>query len=318
MKFKVEADLSETERNSPKMMKRYCLILLVSIISSWDCSATNTNLYLRTFEYGSMRGCENTSSTNLDIKSFMSSMLPLTWPSGSEAYMQSLGSLVVRNTLENLDLIEELFTSEDPINQVLIELTIYAFKKELIDELVAKGAVNQDSLMTLINAGKGKLKSIASAVTKSGQEVIVKDVIEVMYPDASSQIILTSASPDAKGQTQTGFAMMEVGTTMQVVPEIWRRSSNQLETINLVIKSECSTLLKWEKHERVAVSGLALQAITVRLPVLNKTSVETSVMVQPGVGILLSGASKNDDDFVFFRFVKADIINHCKNSKLPQ
>lgn len=294
------------------MIKRYCLIIVVSIMSSWDCFAVDTNLYLRTFEFGGIRGCENTSSTNLDIKSFMSSTLPLTWPSGSEAYMQSSSSLVVRNTIENLDLIEELFSSENPINQVVIELTIYAFKKEVIDELVAKGALNQDSLMTLINAGKGKLKSIASAVTRSGQEVVVKDVMEVIYPYARTQEILTSSSPDTNNQMQTGFAMREAGTTMQVVPEIWRPSSKQPATINLTIKTECSTLLRWEKHERVAVSGLAVEAFTLRLPVLNTSSIETSVMVQPGVRILLSGASKNDDDFVFYRFVKADIIDQGK------
>jgi hypothetical protein len=88
--------------------------------------------------------------------------------------------------------------------------------------------------------------------------------------------------------------------------------------IKIILKSEWSTLKAWETHEVVTGIGDELKKSSVRMPVMDLSTVETSLRIEPGDTILLGGGKDVESDWIYYTFLKAEIKRSTQLPKFPE
>jgi hypothetical protein len=257
-------------------------------------------------------GCGHAGASPFDpcqSKTFYEQM-GVKWPSGSSiTYLAAFGKLRVTNTRENLDRFEQVLRDLNVLPCLLdIEMQVVAFRQRDIDRLLAGGGVSMESLVELRKKGRVKLVSTARASTKSGQEVIVKAVREVLFPTelgtdcrACSNQTCGASVPGAL--VPRGFEMRDVGMTLQLVPEI----SAEGRTINIMLNPQWVTLDGWETY--AAVGGRTHKTLPFRQPVFGVTSFQTQVTVEDSGTVLLGSVSTPDGEWVHVGFLTARLAD---------
>ena len=188
------------------------------------------------------------SDEEREWKEFFARCSGVTWPVGSSCtYVRQIGKLRVRNTPENLKLIDE-FMDEVKAGYTLIEVQTRFVKvaQKTLDELGAelfpgKGAGHRYDLAEFDAVPAGELErrlvsrrdlvenKVCRATTRPGDEVVFKDVAEYIYPtdyDVQMSSYAPSGSNDWVRTGEHGFAvvepqsftMREVGSILQVTP----------------------------------------------------------------------------------------------------
>ncbi len=206
-------------------------------------------------------------------------------PFAKVEHFSSIGKLLVTNTPENLAIIESIFDRFSH-HMVEVEVQIHAFRTADIERLRLSGGVSLESLMALRQNGKAKPVAATTALTKSGQEAIVKAVKEVRYP--------RELLPDV-------FDVRETGMILQVVPEVSPDDSQ----INLTLKPQWVTLEGWESYRAVQTAGWTHNALSFKQPVFGVTSFETSARMDDGKTLLLGSCSTLDGEWVQVGFLTA-------------
>ena len=283
-------------------MKRALLMAVLAAVCGATCAEEDTNLYYKAFYYRTA----NTEHKEVaaTLQKYLSDESGVTWPAGSDVIssLSDSSQLIVRNTQTNLALIEQMFYCQHEVNQIEIEFSVVAFRREDLEKLQIGEGISLDSLSNLRCQGHSRLVTTARVVTKSGQEAIVKEVQEVIYPTemdcgfGTNQVGISSWAV-----TPCKFEMREVGTLLQVVPELLGSG----QRINLMLSPQWVVLKKWETFEAGAGSRDESQEIPFRQPVFAVSTIQTQVTVVDGETILLGGGKKQDDDWIQYHFVKA-------------
>jgi hypothetical protein len=86
--------------------------------------------------------------------------------------------------------------------------------------------------------------------------------------------------------------------------------------IKIILKSEWSTLKAWETHEVVTGCRDGLKKSSVRMPVMDLSTVETSLRIEPGDAILLGGGKDVDSDWIYYTFLKAEILRPTRPQQI--
>ena len=176
--------------------------------------------------------------SDVDYKEFFSDM-GVTWPEGSKfKYLAAIGKVEITNTSENIKRFYDILILANVI-PCLIEIQVDFVEYDLkdIEKLVMENRIGRDSLLALWKSGKGKLLSSGKAVTKSGQECVVKGVTEYLYPtefEVKPRLAkgkVDNDEPIATVEPQN-FEMREVGNILQCVPEIYMQGNLIRLTLN--------------------------------------------------------------------------------------
>ena len=268
----------------------------------------DTNLYYEVFAFGTMIDRVNPFAPpdNSDMKAELSSKdTGITWPAGSMAVMviDDTDYLVVYNTPSNLHRIRDALSSETRVLQIVLESTIVAFKTKDIEELQKVQGVSKDALFELARKGRSELISTARSITSSGQEVVVKNVRDTLYPDGLLAGSITNHPTDSNGGVlPEKFTVSETGSILTAVPERQRDG-----LIGIIVKSEWTHLSNWEKHEAVISANKGFRTISLKTPVIDSSKVETQLRIAPGETVLLGGGKLTSGDRILYHFLKAEV-----------
>ena len=265
-------------------------------------------------------------------------VLGVDWPEGSSiVYVKTAGTLNVRNTPENLAKFEK----------ILDEFALKSFNVEIDTRFVETGraaleavgyfdtnrvdaAVLQERLMARQDA---KLLESVRVVTRPGEDAVGRQVVEYIYPtdydlqlprlpagcvalpcnDAvpgtnSCQCVLGALEPQS-------FTMREVGTIVQVTPELTDDGS----LIDLWINAQFVGEPEWKDYGAKAKwEGSTTYDLSMEQPFFPvRASVDTKVSVRPGRTLVFGGVTDslraNEDKFVLV-FVTARLVD-CDGGK---
>ena len=260
-------------------------------------------------------------------------VLGVDWPEGSSiVYVKTAGTLNVRNTPENLAKFEK----------ILDEFALKSFNVEIDTRFVETGraaleavgyfdtnrvdaAVLQERLMARQDA---KLLESVRVVTRPGEDAVGRQVVEYIYPtdydlqlprlpagcvalpcnDAvpgtnSCQCVLGALEPQS-------FTMREVGTIVQVTPELTDDGS----LIDLWINARLVGEPEWKDYGAKAKwEGATTYDLSMEQPFFPvRASVDTKVSVRPGQTLVFGGVTDsrraNEDKFVLV-FVTARLVD---------
>ena len=265
-------------------------------------------------------------------------LLGVNWPEGSSiVYVKTAGTLNVRNTPENLAKLEK----------ILDEFALKSFNVEIDTRFVETGraaleavgyfdtnrvdaAVLQERLMARQDS---KLLESVRVVTRPGEEAVGRQVVEYIYPtdydlqlprlpagcvalpcnDAvpgtnSCQCVLGALEPQS-------FTMREVGTIVQVTPELTDDGS----LIDLWINARLVGEPEWKDYGAKAKwEGATTYDLSMEQPFFPvRASVDTKVSVRPDRTLVFGGVTDslraNEDKFVLV-FVTTRLVD-CDGGK---
>ena len=282
-------------------------MLLINIIQLQ--AQDDTNLYYKVFAYGNLidRIDHSPPPYNADMKKALSSQDQyLTWPPDSMAVLVADDSqyLIVRNTNQNLYRIADAIPGATLGSKIALESTIIAFKEEDVDKLNMGVGVSKKTLFELRQKGRSKLISTAYGVTPGGQEVVVKSIREIMYPNEQLMGVDTNKSCNLRMVAPDTFNTREIGTILQAVPE----ADEAGKLISVTRKSEWITLNGWEKHEVVTGNKDGLKKFSVRMPIFDSSTIETQLRITSGDTVLLGGGKGVEPDWIYYHFLKAETL----------
>lgn len=236
----------------------------------------------------------------------------VSWPTGSSIkYHASMGKLVVCNTRENLDLLGKILQEMGTTpRQIQIEMQFVAFDLPNIARIAATG-VNTASLTALWTNGCGELIAAPVGIAKSGQEMVVKGVTEVLYPteftyEAGS---LSNASPtDAHGLVLPGgFEMRETGVVLSVVAEV----AAEGDVINLISSPQLVDDPVWHDFgSGDPVLADKERRSQLKQPFFHSFQTSTCVLVSSGHRVLFGGGMPTRDrKRLVYIFVTATLVD---------
>lgn len=262
------------------------------------------------------------------------------WPEGSSAtYLQNIGKIRVRNTIENLELIDQAMEcltqacqqievgvdfldvdskTLDDVGRQLVPGKMAESRYVLSDFDGIPAAVLRERLLSRRDVG---IASEARVLTRNGENAVVRDVVEHIYPqdyDVQMGEMPVCGTNETRKVRQSGFAtvepqnftMREVGTILDVTPTL---SDNDL-MIDLDVK------LQLVEEPRVTDYGMSCPApdggryaLPMNQPFFPMSSIDSHVKVDFG-GVALAGAvrvpaSSRVKDVIRLVFVRARKID---------
>jgi hypothetical protein len=286
-------------------MKRAFLAAVLAATCGVACGEEDTNLYYKVFSLTWHQGKMSERERDLDLKEYLSREYKVSWPIGGDAILAAQDhQLIVRNTMSNLNSIAEKVASLLCDSRISVEYHVFAFRMSDIEQLLNGKGVSCESLMGLRNRGRAKLVTTATAVTKSGQECVAKNVQEILYPTALESGIQTNHAQSVWTIVPANFELREVGTILEVVSEF-----DMSGLISLMVNPQWATLDRWETFDGYAGENGSTKRVPFRQPVVNVSSIQTQVKVKSGETVLLGGGKAVDEDWVQYHFLKAEILS---------
>jgi hypothetical protein len=250
--------------------------------------------------------------------------LGVSWPTGSSvSFSRGLGKLIVKNTVENLDLLEHLIDALD-LDPYQLELSgqFVAFTAADIAKLEVKG-LSASSLLELWEQGGGELLASPRVITQTGQQATVRAVTECIYPTA----FLVAQSGGTNTNTvsissvvePSDFKTREVGAILEIMPEV----SPEGRMINLTISLEHVEDPVWKDFggPYVDANGNEQEA-HMQQPFFHTCTSRTTVLVKNGARVLAGGGMPmRDGKRILYVFISVKKVGtdgeHIEDATLP-
>ena len=174
---------------------------------------------------------------------------------------------------------------------VEVKVEFVAYEMDHVDRLASSGSLSAASLLALWREGGARLLYAPLCVTRSGQEAIVKSVVEYIYP-TEYEVSPPAGTNTVQGTVASGlvepsgFEMREAGSILQFIPEI----AGDLRTINIILNPQVIYPPAWKNYGRVESDAESRQTpLPMEQPFFPVQSVSTSVTVADGVTVLIGG-----------------------------
>ena len=272
------------------------------------------------------------SDEDREWKEFFARCCGATWPVGSSCtHVKQIGKLRVRNTPENLKLID-VFMDEVKAGHTLIEVQTRFVRvaQKTLDEIGAelfpgKGAGYRYDLVEFDAVPAGELErrlasrrdlvenKVCRVTTHPGEEAVFKNVSEYIYPtdyDVQMSSYAPSGSNDWVRTGEYGFAtvepqsftMREVGSILQVTPTM----TDDGQVIDLELNTQVVAPPEWMDYGTQLPSAYGgTYALPMKQPFFPVVSPDAKLSVTPGETVLVgSGVSQGKEDETEFIFVR--------------
>jgi lipopolysaccharide export system protein LptA len=219
-----------------------------------------------------------------------------------------------KNVPDKNEAIDVFKVEERPwVQQIEIEVQFVAFDSTNVEKLVATGRLNVDTLTNLWLNGGGHLLAAPRVRTPAGQEAVVKNVVEYIYPTTFSVSNEDHAGTNNASMTDThtsaavtvpkrmvrspvvvpcDFVTREVGTILQVLPEL----NPDGALINLAFNAQIvgEPVVKDYGSKYVDANGKEQQA-RMEQPFFRVNSISSNVSLRDGERILVGGYRPSGD-----------------------
>jgi hypothetical protein len=278
-------------------------------------------------------------------KEFFAYGCEATWPIGSSCtYVKSIGKLRVRNTPENIALIDKFLSELNAMPILEVQARFVKVAQKTLDEIGAEllpgkdaghrydlsdfDAVPAAELERRLVARRDLLRNEAPRVmTRPGEEAVFKSVTEYIYPtdyDVQMSSYAPSGSNDWVRTGEHGFAvvepqsftMREVGSILQVTPTM----TDDGQVIDLELNTQVVAPPEWMDYGTQLPSAYGgTYALPMKQPFFPVVSHDAKLPVTPGETVLVgSGVSQGKTDeteFIFVRTRKLDYTGRATKAK---
>lgn len=291
----------------------------IDVVSSLESLAKNvwSNQTSRREFIASLRGGA-ANAAPVDVKELFEQM-GVTFPPGSSAYYNpSLCRLTVRNTMENLWLLQKIEWAVCAVpDQVEIDMSFVSFNLKLVEDVARKSdraAPTSEEIIALWRDGKGRLVTTSKSLTLSGTNTITKGVGEVIYPtEFESSLPPKDSTPEAEGLyvVPGSFETRETGMIANIVSAV----AADAYTIELTLVPEFCELLG---QDDVGISKTHADrkttAIHLRQPRFYSRNITTSVVMWDGRTLVVGAMPNSDGTEITYLFLSARLVDPAGNS----
>ena len=272
------------------------------------------------------------SDEDRELKEFFARCCGATWPVGSSCtYVKAISKLRVRNTPENLKLIDEFMDEVNARGALLeVQTRFVRVAQKTLDEIGAelfpgKGAGYRYDLVEFDAVPAGELErrlasrrdlvenKVCRVTTHPGEEAVFKNVSECIYPtdfDVQMSSYAPSGSNDWVRTGEYGFAtvepqsfmMREVGSILQVTPTM----TDDGQVIDLELNVQVIAPPEWMDYGmQLPSANGGSYALPMKQPIFAAISPDAKLSVTPGETVLVgSGVSQGKADETEFIFVR--------------
>ena len=286
------------------------------------------------------------SDEDREWKEFFARCSGATWPVGSSCtYVRQIGKLRVRNTPENLKLIDEFMDEVNARGALLeVQTRFVRVAQKTLDELGAellpgKGAGYRYDLAEFDAVPAGELErrlvsrrdllenKVCRTTTRPGEEAVFKDVAEYIYPTDYDVQMSSYAPSGSNNWVRTGehgfavvepqsFMMREVGSILVVTPVM----TDDEQVIDLSLNMQIVAPPEWMDYGmQLPSANGGSYALPMKQPFFPVASSDTKLTVAPGETVLASSGvfqGKTDEtEFFFIRARKLDCAARVSKAK---
>lgn len=287
----------------------------------------------------------NDSEPDHEWKYYFAYASGCTWPVGSSCrYLRSIGKLRIRNTEENHELIRK-FLEECRVEEVTVNLRARIIKvgQETLDAIGAsrfpgkeKGyrydisefkSIPAAEFEQLLVARRDLIGNVVSEIsTKPGEEAVIKDVTEYIYPTDYS-VQMGEMQPCGSNKTSMvrslgiatvepqSFTMREVGTILDVTPTL----CDDRNIVHLRINSYVVDKPEWNEYGMDAPSpNGGSYRLPMKQPFFHVRSIDTCSSLLLGDTVLAGSLVKSGkpSDITELIFITARVLDlHGKELK---
>ena len=278
-------------------------------------------------------------------KEFFAYGCEATWPIGSSCtYVKSIGKLRVRNTPENIALIDKFLSELNAMPILEVQARFVKVAQKTLDEIGAEllpgkdaghrydlsdfDAVPAAELERRLVARRDLLRNEAPRVmTRPGEEAVFRSVTEYIYPtdyDVQMGEFATCGSNETVRVREFGFAtvepqsftMREVGVIFQVTPTLVDDDKKAFVEFNVQSVSPA----EWTDFgTQLPAPGGGTYALPMKQPFFPVSSSDMRLAVALGDTVLVSSGvlqGKTDEtELVFLRVRKVDVNGRAAKSK---
>ena len=272
------------------------------------------------------------SDEDREWKEFFARCCGATWPVGSSCtYVKAISKLRVRNTPENLKLIDEFMDELNPEGVLLeVQARFVRVAQKTLDEIGAelfpgKGAGYRYDLAEFDAVPAGELErrlasrrdlvenKVCRVTTRFGGEAVFKNVSECIYPTDYDVQMSSYAPRGSNDWVRTGeygfatvepqsFTMREVGCILDVTPIM----TDDEEVVDLSLNMQIVAPPEWKDYGMQLPSACGgTYALPMQQPFFPVASSDTKLTVAPGETVLASSGvfqGKTDEtEFIFVR-----------------
>ena len=284
-------------------MKRAILMAVLAAVCGVVYAQEDTNLYYKVFYFLPALDERFASFDDVGYQKFLSEQSGVTWPDGSQIIhpLNEKAQVIIHNTRSNINKLEVFFGWFTEGRQVALELEVFAFRVKDVEDLLNRSGVSYGSLLDLRKKGRAKLVTTARSVTRSGQETVVKDIQELLYPAEMDYKGVTNQNAIAWALVPSKFEMQEIGTILQLVPEFGESGTS----IRLMLNPKWVVLDRWEMFDACVGAQGDFKKIQLKQPIVSVSSIQTQLTMESGETVLLGGGKTSDGDWVQYHFLKA-------------
>lgn len=286
------------------------------------------------------------SDEDREWKEFFARCCGATWPVGSSCtYVRQIGKLRVRNTPENLKLIDEFMDEVNARGALLeVQTRFVRVAQKTLDEIGAelfpgKGAGYRYDFVEFEAVPAGELErrlvsrrdlvenKVCWVTTRSGEEAVFKNVAEYIYPtdyDVQMNSYEQRGSNDWVRVREHGFAtvepqsftMREVGSILVVTPTL----TDDGQVIDLELNMQVVAPPEWMDYGmQLPSANGGSYALPMKQPFFPVASSYTTLTVAPGETVLASSGvfqGKTDEtELIFVRTRKLDYTGRASKAK---
>lgn len=238
-------------------------------------------------------------SDNVNLKSQFE-MMGVSFPRGSSInYNPGIGKVIVANTAENLQKVENLLNELNVIPmQVQITAQFVRLESTNIPH-VSLGGSGNDAILGLCTNGTARLIAAPTVIMSSGESSVVKGVTEVVYPtqyEYNSGVDDTNRTQKFEGAAlPSDFSLREVGVIMEVTPEI----SPTSDSVRLSLNVNNIEDPVWKDFGSNLKTGDGRKHVPVEQPSFHCNSFLSKLTVKDGHSVLAFGGVPTRDGTAF-------------------
>lgn len=234
----------------------------------------------------------------------------VTYPEGSFVrYNDRISRLFVKNSEDNHALIKHLLYVWGILPlQVQLDAAWVSFSKKDLDPLALASPTATPALediRRLRGAGKGRILSASTTLTRSGVNAQLQAVDEIMYATIFGA---ENCRPDGTNNLCVAFSDLqtrETGVVVNFTPTV----SRDLQAIDLTLVPELAEERIWQNEQQHLADR--------KLPQFRSRNIMTSVIAKNGAPLVMGGMPSKDGEEVAYLFITATLVDDAGRAIPP-